>query len=149
MWAHYADAHRGFCVGFDSARLDTLGNEVFVRAGLGSYISPVHYVKKFPVVDSRDLAVPEKDNMRRFVTSKSRHWQYEREYRFVLAVKDEKRTHRFQNDALVQVILGCRMTREDEAEIKQILSERTPKPQLLRATMRPGEYAFEFKSVEY
>ena len=62
QWSHYAESHKGICLGFDV---------------ITSALKKVRYFSnriKFP------LRPKEKDIMKAFIT-KYKHWQYEEEYR--------------------------------------------------------------------
>jgi hypothetical protein len=66
MWSHYAESHRGVCLGFD------------VR---DSMLTPVTYKKtrpKFPV-DASELSVKWAENL---LYTKQTDWKYEKEFRF-------------------------------------------------------------------
>lgn len=67
QWSHYADHHKGICLGFD------VPNE---------FLAKVRYVKK-------RIACPSEINftlMRRFLTTKFEHWSYEEEFRSFIAL---------------------------------------------------------------
>lgn len=70
QWAHYADNHRGFCLGFD------IPSEKLTR---------VNYVKKRLSHNGEiDEAL-----MKKFLATKFEHWSYEQEYRAFLSLQDE------------------------------------------------------------
>lgn len=70
MWAHYADSYKGVCVEYDVAALsDCIG-----------ILLPVKYEQNYPVVDY--LNDPGGAIMQMLLT-KSKDWEYEREYRAV------------------------------------------------------------------
>ncbi|NOQ26876.1 MAG: DUF2971 domain-containing protein [Bacteroidales bacterium] len=69
MWSHYADKHKGFCIGFN---LDGLA-ETF-----DFILSEVNYPEKFTKVDY--CANPKKA-LEHFVSTKAKNWIYEEEIR--------------------------------------------------------------------
>jgi len=71
MWAHYADNHKGVCVGF-------------VVTDEASPIQ-VTYVSNAPLVNFSDLLDSETENDEyRWIFSKNNDWSYEREWRLVV-----------------------------------------------------------------
>ena len=76
LWSHYADKHRGICLGFDVATVD--GN------GL-PYLIPVQYKHKMLPWPNRAF---EEGDMVALMRTKFRHWAYEGEYRVFTTLKD-------------------------------------------------------------
>jgi hypothetical protein len=148
MWAHYANSHRGICVGFDRDGLEEVGTHIHDSRGFGSHIYKVQYCHELPVFDTADPP-PQGEMVRRAVRTKSSDWSYEREYRFVVGLKDNTRTWRYSNDALAEVILGCRIDPTDEQRIREILQKKDLRPALFRAVIRRGQYALDFRRIEY
>ncbi len=83
LWGHYADKHRGLCLGFDV--VDILGSDVesFEKLQYGSF-AKVEYRPKRPKLE--DLSVSSlKDlglnGMKMLMSMKFKAWEYESEYR--------------------------------------------------------------------
>src|SRR5205085_7416228 len=72
LWAHYADGHKGFAVGFKS------GHEKFWRRldGVPRVLSRVNYSYLRPPIKTI-----EEFGEQEMLLTKSSHWQYEREWR--------------------------------------------------------------------
>jgi hypothetical protein len=73
QWAHYADRHKGMCLGFD------------VSGGKEKFGQVRYRTTRFP------FPVPEKRNMEfswSLLSTKSKAWTYEREWRVFLELKD-------------------------------------------------------------
>jgi hypothetical protein len=71
QWAHYADRHKGICLGFDVS-----GSEG--KFGLVQYVS-----KRFPFPDR-----PHLDFMWKLLSTKSVAWEYEKEWRVFLRLEE-------------------------------------------------------------
>lgn len=73
MWAHYADSHKGICLGFDVA----LGSVD------GAFVEKINYVEKLRMVNPGMIANDTyRDEMVSYAKkTKSQHWQYEEEWR--------------------------------------------------------------------
>jgi hypothetical protein len=71
QWAHYADRHKGICLGFD------------VSGSQGKF-RPVQYVtERFPFPEK-----PDESFSWNLLSTKSKAWEYEREWRVFVALKD-------------------------------------------------------------
>lgn len=101
LWSHYADRHRGLCLGFDIAK---------------RHLVPVSYsAKRLAISDNwlkRARAERENDILR-FLCAKFEHWKYEGEMRLFLRLteKDEETGHYFKeflsDIRLNKVIIGA------------------------------------------
>jgi Protein of unknown function (DUF2971) len=85
MWAHYADRHKGFVVGFRS--------ELLRRNHPHSEFLKVHYALKRPLVPHPYVAPPDKDQLITAVSQKSLEWRYEEEWRLLINVTHLRRDH--------------------------------------------------------
>ncbi|WP_400260900.1 DUF2971 domain-containing protein [Sphingobacterium sp. SG20118] len=91
MWSHYADKHRGICIGFG---LDIMCKEYVLY--------PVNYIDKMQKIDGRVITG---NAFYYWVTFKAERWSYEREVRAVS--KTGKSIINFPQAAVKEVIFGC------------------------------------------
>ncbi len=120
MWAHYADCHRGFCVGLDSEILyDTVGG----------VIRPVNYAESFPVMP---LFEQKTSYMIEMLNTKSPEWGYEDEYRLTKSGASNK-PFQLPNEAIKEVVLGCNMSHEHRKEIIEVLDSKLPHVEIFEA----------------
>lgn len=121
MWAHYADHHRGFVIGFIEH------HEYFWQRQPDSafgYLRQVRYDPSRPRIDYA------KYNDYEVLFVKSVEWYYEREWRMVLPLSQASRVLRISSDTIYLfslpssivdcVILGCQMTSEDRDRILRL-----------------------------
>jgi hypothetical protein len=109
LWAHYADSHQGFCIEYDRAPDNILGNFDVTK--------PVDYSEYFPVIHLSDLRYSE-DPISKVLMSKSRNWRYEKEWRLF-----------YQNGNVEEdlpapissIIFGLRMPENHKKTIKNIM----------------------------
>jgi hypothetical protein len=95
QWAHYADNHRGLCLGFEI---------------------PEQRLKKVRYVSSRlaKSVLDEPDKQEKILTTKFKHWEYEKERRMILDLKDGVRVNglifkEFSPEmVLKEIYIGCR-----------------------------------------
>ena len=130
MWSHYADCHRGLCFGFSAHEQNSLFSEA----------ERVAYSDAFPVVDFF-TSTPEERARAAFLT-KAKGWSYEREWR-VIHVGEGSGYHSIGDSALVQVIMGSEISRQDEDTVRALLGNRTAGVQLQRAVRRQLEYSLD------
>jgi len=71
QWAHYADRHKGICLGFN------------VSGSQGKFGRVQYVTERFPFPEKPDVAFSWK-----VLSTKSKVWEYEREWRVFLELKD-------------------------------------------------------------
>jgi hypothetical protein len=133
MWSHYADSHKGICVGLDVSVL---------RRGAISLRStnevleclPVIYSAEMPQINFFEAMLDHNDSehVMTFVRVKSEHWRYEDEYRLI--IHDRIDTAKQFSPALInQVIFGCRMPETELHNLAKFCRINIPHARLLRA----------------
>lgn len=117
LWSHYADKHKGLCLGFDIHK---------------SKLMEVNYVdERLP------YKIPEtKQDMMELLTTKFRHWEYEKEYRAFISLDVDIGGHHYidfsANFKLRQIIVGASST-QTHFEIKQALGKKHNEVEILKA----------------
>lgn len=111
MWSHYADSHKGVCLGFDI--------EPFPEGDTNkALIQPVNYLDKLvPVRVGADNG----QAVGHWFFTKSKDWSYEKEVRAVFAYKTGLVS--FATECLKEVYFGCRVPDEDIQKITSLLDE--------------------------
>lgn len=121
QWSHYAERHRGLCLGFDIP---------------DGHAAKVNYSRKRLAVDRALLEGPHAEAfMRTVVSTKFSHWRYENEVRMFASLKDRDAEtglwFREFDDELVlsEVIIGaaCNVSRSDLADALGDLNESVAK----------------------
>ncbi|MGE0568700.1 MAG: DUF2971 domain-containing protein [Bacteroidia bacterium] len=133
MWSHYADSHRGFCVGFHSELLFDTGH-----FGSGQ---KVDYCDELPVI------LPTREDGLQIVKqiySKESKWEYEKEYRLTTMHSADKAV-KIQIEAYKEVILGGRMLKEQKDEIISVIKNQLPHVEIYQVQY-PGE-AFDIEII--
>jgi hypothetical protein len=121
MWSHYPDGHQGFCLEFERSPDNML-----------QWVRPVEYPEndEFPYVEYwRQKPNEQIDEFSRIVTTKSKHWSYEKEWRALDRpdqIDEQYRGHikNYPEAMLTGVIFGVRMLAENRQRIKEILAGR-------------------------
>ena len=102
QWAHYADNHKGVCLGFDI---------------------PEKKLNKVKYVSSRlaKSTLDDPDKTTKLLSTKFKHWEYEKEYRLVIDISHKSRNNgllfeKFTSEIILkEIYIGCRskLTFED------------------------------------
>lgn len=129
LWSHYTDNHEGMCLVFD------------IDEDVGDKLFKVDYTMDFPIIDLSPEA-KQHDQRVKVVTTKSKEWEYEEEYRLVYMMKN------FLNDyrgKLVEIIFGCRATFDS---IKMVASiARNNDSQIKISRVRPQPNTFKLTTI--
>lgn len=119
MWSHYANGHRGLCLGFE---------------GMARALR-VHYCDARPDRDSTNSGLTFAEKV---VLTKSKHWSYECEWR-VIETRG-KGVHTFRPEALKEVIFGCRATDSDKERVRDWIKVGGLTPALYQAKTDSREF---------
>ncbi len=130
LWSHYADKHKGVCLGFEVP---------------SSFINEIDYVdQRFNKPDILDEAF-----MKKLLLTKFNHWKYEQEYRAYLGLTDETNGLYFadfsENLSLKRIIVGAQ-SEITRAEISQALGSLSKNVEVFKA--RAGFKSFEVERNE-
>ncbi len=148
MWAHYANEHKGFCIGFNETKLTksepTMKSiDVVYQSDLPS--KPV--VKKFEKLTAYKLEGKlDKEAYYSIIGTKYTNWKYERERRLVLS---QSTAFPFSADSVVSIAFGLRMSDRDKETLKQLLS--TPEWKHLKwyqAEKSKEKFALDFPLIK-
>lgn len=113
MWGHYADMHRGVCLGFARNSSNALGDD--------DITSPVLYSDIYPRVRFSEILKRDGSIHQKLFFTKAREWAYEREWRLLTDNGDECKG--VPGD-ICEVILGCRIDPAHSAAIVNLCSPR-------------------------
>lgn len=126
MWGHYADSHKGICLIFDE-----IANE-----HTQWFAFPVEYKNARPRVNL--TMFKDTDVMMSALFHKSVHWEYEREHR-MMKWRSPSGYLDFPPKAFVGVILGAKITENDEKFVRDLLIKR-PTLEVYRASIDELEF---------
>ena len=128
LWSHYADKHRGICLGFDVP---------------DRKVVPVtHNARRLEVDLDRALAKPGRDETLglRLMTTKFEGWEYEDEVRLFVALSESDLEtgmyfYDFGKDVVLrEIILGARSTLKQPA-IAKLVAGTKPAPKVIKAKL--------------
>ena len=146
MWSHYANSHKGFCIGFNVYRLLSFTSEyLYKKKGLSIALFKVTYPSEYPIINS--FALEQTDKLPS-ITTKSDVWSYEHEYRLILLNKANHKEE-LPKDIIRRVILGCKISSEDKKDIINILKNRKDAIHLYQAKLSENKYGLDFEHINY
>lgn len=150
MWAHYADEHRGVCIGFKEHLIRTETSNIFPidvtyqdEYPFDEIIKRLDYYEQFP--DTNNFASIAGDIFYSVLGTKYTSWCYERERRLVYA---KSQAIKFDPQAVNSIAFGLRMPERDKQTLRQLLSGSEWKHvQWFQAVKSKTKYALEFKRI--
>ena len=118
MWSHYADHHKGFCIGIDWPELEK-----------SELLSEVNYSENFLNLDiDRFLNLGEdckiNKEWERLLTHKYKDWVYEDEVRLILELNDPSNKGKLfpiEEGKIKEIYFGCRMKNNNKETIMKIM----------------------------
>ena len=128
QWGHYAESHRGLCLGFQIP---------------DRFLTRVDYIRRRLVNEASAIAKAgrvDEATMTRVLSSKYAHWKYEREERLFVRLKDRDSASGLyfakfsRNIKLVRVIVGANST-VTRQELQDALGPLAPKVRVDKARL--------------
>jgi hypothetical protein len=131
MWAHYADAHRGICIGFRTAACAALRSA-----------RPITYQRKLP---NCRIGFEDREANKIFLT-KSTDWEYEQEWRVLQSTESEAFPYiSLPRNSIATVIVGVRITEDDVRWIQDWIRFFGGRIKLLQSEFSSTNYEMEIE----
>ncbi len=134
MWSHYANSHKGFCIGFDSNRLMPI---LKGRGGL------VYYADDYPIISPLTNV---HEQMFLQTNTKAKFWNYEIEYRFA-KFNNSRNVVKVPPDCIKEVILGCAISKQHRNEIIEFTTQNLPHVKIYDATLRKRDFNLDLIDI--
>ena len=128
LWAHYADSHRGICIGFRVERSTDLKSAVEVK-----------YQDTPPVWRGEDS-----DLVQKVFCTKWSHWEYEKEWRTISTDRDYIELPR---GVIETVILGVRTSKEDQDWVRDWVKMTGDTISIKKATLSESGYSIQIEAA--
>jgi len=113
MWSHYANSHKGFCIGYDKIELFKQTQGV---------LGKVSYAEEFPILPFLSENVADLIDL---IMTKSKHWEYEDEYRIIKSDAPRKKII-LRDNSIKEIVFGCKMEKTSKEEIIAIALAKFP-----------------------
>ena len=136
MWSHYADSHKGFCIGFE------FDKEFDSDMGMAH---KVKYKENYPIISPEIFNQNNESNNEKLVeatvATKSDEWSYEKEIRYVKLGRDGGNgIHSFDKKKTKELIIGACSTPNNKNEIINIVTKHMPWVDIYQATISTSKY---------
>lgn len=120
MWSHYADGHRGFCIGFNFRKLLLFADRLTYR-GIYLLLDKVRYYSELPKLNPYKMTDSKVFMSKLF--SKSQEWNYEREYRILCGERPDFALQLAPN-ILHSVTLGAKCQDVDRQKVIVLMNSK-------------------------
>lgn len=141
MWSHYANRHKGICIGFNYKKLVDMLIHFNVKNNVLTYINKVIYKKYYP-----SLSGYKNDEMIDLLFIKSSNWKYEKEWRIIYSEGDDKKIGLPVN-VISGIYLGLKIDPKNEDIIKKALSLKKYRIDLYKAKKVKNQFGLAFKKM--
>ena len=139
MWSHYANQHKGVVLGFKNTIATT-----WYKVAYSDYRIIITFD-----VDQDDIKY--KESVQKVLTTKSKIWEYEKEYRYLKQLNSLKYENNmyfdpFKKKDLAEVILGANISNEDKSKVLQV-SKSYSDVKIIQAEIDNKKYKLNFKKI--
>ena len=150
MWSHYADEHKGLCIGFNERLLRPIGSciypiDVTYQADypFEDIIKRFKYFEQYPGVNNKNSIAG--DIFYSVLGTKYSSWKYEKERRLVF---QNSQAVKFPERAVNSIAFGLRMAERDKLTLRKLLSGSEWKHvKWYQAVKSKTKYALEFEKI--
>ena len=147
MWSHYANEHKGFCIGFNEDLL-TQNNEQ-IRAIDVEYQSKLprsQILKSFNMPDENSIESKiDRTAYNSIIGTKYTYWKYERERRLVIP---KSKALSFSSKAVVSIAFGLRMPETNKKALRKLLDGNDWKHvKWFQGQKSTGKFALDFHKI--
>jgi outer membrane lipoprotein-sorting protein len=155
MWSHYADEHKGICIGYQTTDFDGYKTIKCDIRYLNEKTHPYPYLPltkvKYATKKPKDFNVIKEnpDELFAFIYTKAKLWKYENEYRIILN-KDglNKNPICINQSEIKEIIFGLRTeSKTQDFIINKILSKNN-NIKFYRINILKGKYALEREQIK-
>lgn len=150
MWGHYADSHKGICIGFDSSELSFTFKEMPLLPERVNYPEDNEYPKWNPIdIYKKGSSISMSEEMiDQIYFTKSLDWIYEKEWRIIFP-ESGNTSQSINPNAIVSVHLGCEITESHKETIIKWSLLRKRKPKVYQMNKDKTSYSLKPNEIEY
>lgn len=140
MWAHYADSHRGICVGVSTSVLRNYGVRKKRKGPYRKSMYQVRYTEEMPELNLSDLLSSDDRHLLTMGLSKSADWEHEKEWR---AIHCPAGPWNSSPNLICEVIFGTCCSQATRSEIRDVLAGATHSIRWFEARRNSTKYAVD------
>lgn len=148
MWSHYSSGLRGYCLVFDFDQF----YESLVANGDVVVVTPIEYqdhpstleLKKWQemIWAENPDEVEQVNYIYKTIATKSPHWKYEKEVRFVSTERSTSK-RKYDPRSLVEIVLGEKMPEDQRKLVISTARSANPNIKIKVAKLKSGSYELE------
>ena len=146
MWSHYAQFHKGVCIGFRTRPIDELASIPFA----GNFLK-VKYISERPIWSLKAMMSGEtqEEVLKQALFHKDDVWAYEKEWRFTTHINDNARVYKGGEfvtvgpDEIVEVIFGMRANDVTRQKVLDMLSTSNKSPDIYNTDFAKKSFALQ------
>lgn len=150
LWAHYANKHKGICIGISRNFIEEKRRLYQQNTNLVFLPASIDYADYMPIViptKSKKDDIEKGETLKILLATKHRIWDYEKEYRYIIASKDGSRKH-LENLSFSEIIFGLDMPIEHKLEILEIAKSKYPSAKIYQAHKSMFDYKIEIREYK-
>lgn len=134
MWAHYANNHKGLCIGIKREKNTRLSNNNFTL--------PVRYTQRLPLISTIEYTDGDekykREILRTLIYSKSIDWAYEREWRSVIDAGNK--VHSI-GGRIFEIIFGLNTPSRTRSQIRNYISRNNLNIKLRKSIIKNESFS--------
>ena len=139
MWSHYANLHKGICVGFNGHKLQNFIENDCAKEELIIVWDNVSYKSMYPVLNPFKLS--DYELIMQPLLIKSEDWKYEEEIRFIVFDFPNK-VVKLTQSIIDKIVLGCRTPTIHKEELKHYVVNK--RIEIIQVTMKETGFGLDF-----
>ncbi|MBT3169075.1 MAG: DUF2971 domain-containing protein [Candidatus Cloacimonetes bacterium] len=146
MWGHYADKHKGICLGFDS--LEFFSENQFIEKSVLNLFKVKYISEYFPLNFFNDKKFSKE--YQNIFKNKYVDWEYEEEIRALTeADKEISNLMKFSKKSLREINFGCKVSNRDKESIIKIVQNcNYPNVTFIKAKRCKNRFGLNFQNNE-
>ena len=138
LWGHYADKHKGICLGFELPDSVPCYEPIYVE------MPEVFSGELAGVLDDSDPGTFS-ELVRKMLLLKYQRWNYENEIRIMTTLDSRDGAYAFrafdeEHLTLREVIIGVRGSDENVQQVRDAVAAYSDRPRIYRAALRPDHF---------
>lgn len=150
MWSHYADEHKGICIGFNERLLRPDDSFIYpldvtyqAEYPFKEIIERIKYFEKIPGLNTKNNIAG--DIFYSVLGTKYSSWKYEKERRLIF---QKSQAIKFTEKSVNSIAFGLRMTERDKLTLRKLMSGHEWRHiRWFQAVKSKTKYALEFQEI--
>lgn len=134
MWSHYAESHKGICIGFDTEILSNTIDGVLMSA---------IYQRDLPKFE---LFQETMEFIAKLLFTKSDVWDYEDEYR-IIKFNAARKKFILPEEAFKEIVLGVSMIQSVKNELISLISEKLPNVSVFDTSLNKSTFDIDLLQI--